>query len=136
MYSSKNNSKLNYILNEWIPSWTPTRSMTQCDLLRIDSVCDWQCVRTVNVTESALWALFIGLDFRSIPSVDMLQHDCNDHSIISQLSTYITNNYNIKISINTRYWSISLYILNTTCLTCWSNIILNSYLLNWMIAPG
>ena len=61
----------------------PTRSMTQRDLLRVDCYNEQARMNT----ESTRRALYIGLSFRSTLSVDMLQQDCNDHSVISQLST-------------------------------------------------
>ena len=82
----------------------PTRSMTQRDLLRVD----WYNDQAGMNTESTRRALYIGLSFRSTPSVDMLQQDSMTMAslvnLVPKLQTTILNIYKLILGTELCYY--------------------------------
>ena len=70
-------------------SCDPTWSMTEATSSVLNDL-DYIKVTGRVMTQSARRALFIGLYFQSVPTRRHVATCCNDHSVISQISIYIT----------------------------------------------
>ena len=118
MYSSKNNIKLIIIITTSKHRYGTNTAHDTRDLYVLPDL----MIMLERTPLNWFWCpagtapLYIGLNFRSTLSVDMMPQDSMTMASLVNLVPKLSNNYIKYLQTNIRYWVMLLYILNTTCL--------------------